>query len=77
MVISAAAARKDLLGLIARVNADRTPIEITSEAGDAVLLSLEEYRALVETGHLLRSPANAFRLLESLQQARRATSASL
>jgi antitoxin YefM len=34
-----------------------------------VLLSAEEFAALEETAYLLRVPANAKRLLESLQQA--------
>ena len=53
-----------------KVNDHRTPIEITSRRGDAVLLSRADYDALEETAHLLRVPANAKRLLESLQQAR-------
>jgi antitoxin YefM len=53
-----------------KVNDDRTPIEITSRRGDAVLLSRADYDALEETAHLLRVPANAKRLIESLQQAR-------
>jgi hypothetical protein len=36
---------------------------------DAVLLSRPDHEALEETAHLLRVPANAKRLLESLQQA--------
>ena len=32
-------------------------------------MSLEDYQALQETAHLLRVPANARRLLESLLQA--------
>ncbi|WP_281288254.1 type II toxin-antitoxin system Phd/YefM family antitoxin [Haloactinospora alba] len=46
-------------------------MEINSRRGDAVLVSCEDYEALEETAHLLRSPANAQRLLESLAQARR------
>jgi antitoxin YefM len=46
-------------------------VEITSRRGSAVLLSRAEYDALEETAHLLRAPANARRLLESLDQARR------
>jgi antitoxin YefM len=42
-----------------------------SRHGDAVLISREEYLALEETAHLLRSPANARRLLDSLAQADR------
>lgn len=69
MSITASEARKNLFPLIEKVNDDRTPIEITSRRGDAVLLSRADYDALEETAHLLRSPANARRLLESLQQA--------
>ncbi len=47
----------------------RIPIEITSRCGDAVLLSRADYEALEETAHLLRVPAYAQRLIESLQQA--------
>ena len=52
------------------MNEDRTPVEITSRRGDAVLISRADYEALEETAHLLRVPANARHLLESLQQAR-------
>jgi antitoxin YefM len=69
MAITASEARKNLFPLIEQVNDDRTPIEITSRRGDAVLLSRADYDALEETAHLLRVPANAKRLLESLQQA--------
>jgi antitoxin YefM len=34
-----------------------------AKAGDAVLLSREDYESLNETAYLLRSPANAKRLL--------------
>ena len=70
MAVTASEARKNLLSLIEKVNDDRTPIEITSRRGDAVLLSRPDYDALEETAHLLRVPANAKRMLESLQQAR-------
>jgi len=69
MAITASEARKHLFPLIEQVNDDRTPVEITSRRGDAVLMSRADYDALEETAHLLRSPANARRLLESLQQA--------
>ncbi|HEY0167317.1 MAG TPA: type II toxin-antitoxin system prevent-host-death family antitoxin [Jatrophihabitans sp.] len=69
MSITASEARKNLFPLIEQVNDDRTPVEITSRRGDAVLMSRADYDALEETAHLLRSPANARRLLESLQQA--------
>ena len=70
MSITATEARKQLFPLIEQVNSDRVAIEITSRRGNAVLLSAEEFSALAETAYLLRVPANARRLLESLQQAR-------
>lgn len=69
MAITASEARKNLFPLIEQVNDDRAPVEINSRRGDAVLVSREDYEALEETAHLLRSPANAQRLLESLAQA--------
>lgn len=71
MAITASEARKNLFPLIEQVNDDRTPVEITSKRGDAVLMSRADYDALEETAHLLRSPANARRLLESLAQTQR------
>ena len=70
MAMTASEARKNLFPLIEQVNNDRRPIEITSKRGDAVLMSRADYEALEETAYLLRSPANARRLLESLEQAR-------
>lgn len=69
IAITASEARKRLFPLIEQVNDDRTPVEIMSRRGNAVLISREDYDALEETAHLLRSPANARRLLESLAQA--------
>ena len=71
MAMTASEARKHLFPLIEQVNNDRRPIEITSKRGDAVLMSRADYEALEETAYLLRSPVNARRLLESLQQARK------
>ncbi len=70
MAVTASEARKNLFPLIEQVNEDRTPVEITSRRGDAVLISRADYDALEETAHLLRVPANARYLLESLEQAR-------
>lgn len=70
MSISASEARKQLFPLIEKVNDDRVAVEITSRRGNAVLVSAAEFAALEETAYLLRVPANAKRLLESLQQAK-------
>ena len=40
------------------------------DASDAVVMSLDYYNSLVETMHLLRSPANAAHLAESIRQLR-------
>lgn len=69
MSVTATDARKQLFPLIEKVNNDRVAVEITSRRGNAILLSADEYAALEETAYLLRVPANAKRLLESLQQA--------
>ncbi len=73
MAITASEARKNLFPLIEQVNEDRTPVEITSKRGDAVLIGIDDYRALEETAYLLRSPNNVRRLLASLDQARLGT----
>lgn len=70
MAITASEARSDLFGLIERVNLDQTEIEITSKRGSAILMSKDEYDALVETTYLLRSPKNARRLLNAVEHAR-------
>jgi antitoxin YefM len=69
MAITAGEARKNPFPLIEQVNDDREPVEITSKRGDAFLLSRVDYDALAETAYLLRVPANAEHLLESLHQA--------
>jgi antitoxin YefM len=70
MAITASEARKDMFGLIERVNLDHTEVEITSKRGSAVLMSKDEYDSLVETAYLLRSPKNARRLLNAIESAR-------
>lgn len=64
-------ARAELFPLIKSVNDDGGVVTITSQAGNAVLLSADEYAALEETAHLLRSPVNAERLLRSMRSDRR------
>jgi antitoxin YefM len=44
MAITASEARKNLFPLIEQVNEDRTPVEITSKRGDAVLIGIDDYR---------------------------------
>lgn len=75
MAITASQARAELFPLIEKVNADHAPIEIVSKKGSAVLMSLADYEALQETAYLLRTPANAAHLLESIAQHRAGTAA--
>lgn len=70
MAITASEARRDLFGLIERANLDHTEVEIISKRESAVLMSKDEYDALVGTSYLLRSPKNAIRLLSALESAR-------
>jgi antitoxin YefM len=69
--ITATDARKGLFGLIQEVNQDHTTIEVVSKHGNAVLMSKDDFDALTETAYLLRNAANAERLLESIERARR------
>jgi antitoxin YefM len=75
MAITASQARAELFPLIEKVNADHTPIEIVSKKGSAILMSLADYEALQETAYLLRTPANAAHLLESIAQHQAGTAA--
>jgi antitoxin YefM len=48
----------------------RAPIHVTRQnARSVVMLSAEEFEAIIETLHLLRSPTNAARLLRSVEAA--------
>ena len=71
MAVTSREARRNLVRLIERVNLDHTEIEIVSKHGSAVLMSKDEYEALVETSYLLRSPRNAQRLMSALESVRK------
>ena len=66
MSVSASEARSRLFPLIQQVNDDHAPVRITSKGGDAVLMSAEDFDSWQETIYLLRSPANARRLMEAV-----------
>jgi len=66
--ITYTAAREKLAATMDQVCEDRAPVVITRNRDQAVvMLSLEEYESLEETAYLLRSPANARRLLASIR----------
>jgi antitoxin YefM len=63
-------ARQNLASLLDQVSNDRE-IAIIKRRGsaDVALVSADELSGLLETAHLLRSPANAKRLLTALRRA--------
>lgn len=63
-------ARANLKALLDDAVDSREPVIIHRRGGgDVALISADELRSLVETAHLLRSPANAERLLRALGRA--------
>ncbi|BDF93718.1 MULTISPECIES: type II toxin-antitoxin system Phd/YefM family antitoxin [Pseudoalteromonas] len=67
--ISYTAARANLASTMAQVCDDHAPIIITRKSeSPVVMMSLEDYNAMQETTYLLRSPANARKLLESIAE---------
>lgn len=67
---SYSAVRKDLAKTMEKVCNDHSPMIITRKNARAVvLMSLEDFNAIQETAYLLRSPANAERLRQSIKQA--------
>jgi antitoxin YefM len=62
-------ARANLASTMNRVCEDHEPIIITRNGEQSVvMLSLEDYKSLEETSYLLRSPANAKRLIAAMEQ---------
>jgi len=66
--ITYTAARENLASTIDKVCNDRDPVIITRKRNQSVvMMSLDDYEALEETAYLLRSPANAKRLVFALE----------
>jgi len=64
-------ARANLKAMCDEVAESGQPIIIRRSRGrDVALMSLDELNSLEETAHLLRSPRNVRRLLESLEELR-------
>jgi antitoxin YefM len=67
--ISYTSARENLAATMDRVCDDHEPVVITRQKQrSVVILSLEDFKALEETAYLLKSPANARRLLAATKQ---------
>jgi antitoxin YefM len=68
-IISFSEARTNLKTVCDRVVADADPTVITRrDAEDVVVMSLDAFNSLMETVHLLKSPANAAHLARSIEQ---------
>jgi antitoxin YefM len=65
--ITYTAAREGLASTMDQVCRDRSPVIITRNRNQSVvMLSLADYEQLEETSYLLRSPTNARRLLSAI-----------
>ena len=72
-VINFSDARTQFKQVIDQVVTDQDVTIISrGDAEDAVLISLDTYNSMMETFHLLKSPANVKHLEKSLKQYRRA-----
>ncbi len=70
-VISFTQARNNLKSVLDNVINDADCTIITRrDAEDAVVMSMDYYTSLMETVHLLKSPANAAHLAKSIEQYR-------
>jgi antitoxin YefM len=71
-------ARANLAKLCDRVVKDRETVIITRRgAANVALIAADELESIQETAHLLRSPANAARLLAALSRARAGEGATI
>jgi antitoxin YefM len=61
--------RQNLKAFLDKVLTDHTPLFITRAKGeDVVVMSKADYDSIQETFYLLKNPANAMHLLESLKE---------
>ena len=69
--VSYSEARHGLKNFMDEACSNHEPILITRRKGESVvLLSLEDYESIMESEYLLSSPANAARLMQSLEESR-------
>ena len=68
-VVNFSDARNRLKSVLDQVANDRDYTIISRrDADDAVVMSLDQFNSLMETVHLLKSPANAVHLAKSIKQ---------
>jgi antitoxin YefM len=76
--VSYSEARQGLKNFMDEACSNHEPILITRRKSESVvLLSLADYESLMESEYLLSSPANAARLMQSIQEARSGKRTSL
>ena len=69
-IVGYSAARQRLAQLMDSVVDDRRPVIVTRrKARSVVMVALDEYEAMTETLHLLKSPKNARRLAAAVRDA--------
>lgn len=66
-ILTATKARANLFRLIEQVNQEHQPVVITGKKADAVLLSIEDWRAIEETLYLTSIPGMAESIKEGLK----------
>lgn len=60
-------ARNELASLLDEVSQDRVAVEIVRrDKPSAILIDKDEYEGMMETLHVLSTPANAARLMEAM-----------
>lgn len=63
-------ARQELASLLDEVSNDRTAVEIMRrDKRSVILIDKDEYEGMMETLHLMSTPANATRLMQALGNA--------
>ncbi|OQY21285.1 MAG: prevent-host-death protein [Desulfobacteraceae bacterium 4572_35.2] len=67
-VINFTEARNHLKGVLDQVVDDADNIISRRDAEDTVVMGLQQFNSLTETVHLLKSPANAAHLAQSIEQ---------
>ncbi len=68
-VMTYTSARKNLAKTMEHVCNDHEPVIITSKnARSVVMISLDDYNAMEETAYLSKSPKNAARLMEAINE---------
>lgn len=73
-IVNFSEARNSLKSLIDSTVADADYTIISRrDAPDAVIMSLDTFNSLMETVHLMKSPANAVHLADSIEQYRAST----